>query len=175
MERSTTPQNTTEPTPGQGIRPEVYDDFEAFIRQAVRDYYDRGWGARKGNFIAFAMASGQVFGLAADTVKDGSSFKKAAFGAASVVALRFALRHLVSGPLGLALSAAAIGSAVAYLVKNQKEISSKVSPYKALIDDTRNQFESLQGRYRAGKIGRPERDLMVEGLLKRLIEQVDAG
>ena len=63
---------------------EMYDDYRAFLRQGVREYYERGWKARKGNFIALVLASGQMAGLAVDSIKDGSGFKKAAFGAAGV-------------------------------------------------------------------------------------------
>lgn len=157
------------------IRPEVYDDFEAFLRHAVREYYGRGWKHRKGNFIALIIASGQIVGMATDSFKDGSGFRKAAIGAASVVALRFALRHFLSGPVGLVLSAAAVASAVAYLVKNQKEIAAKVVPYRTLIEETRTSFEEVQGGYRAGKYDTAGRNLMVDGLLKRFLEKVDDG
>lgn len=158
-----------------GLRDEVYDDYNAFMRHAVREYYDRGWKQRKGNFIALVMASGQILGIATDSVKDGSGFKKAAIGAASVVALRLALKYFLAGPLGLVLTAAAIASAVGYLIKNQREVTAKVGPYRELIEQTRIRFEEIQGGYRAGKYDTAGRNLMVEGLLKRLIEQIDAG
>src|SRR3954453_14530615 len=155
------------------IRPEVYDDYAAFLKQAVREYYDRAWKTRKGNFIAFVITSGQIVSMAADSVKDGSGLKKAAFGAAGVVALRFGLRYFLSGPVGLLLSAAVVASAIGYLVKHQKEITTKVGPYKTLITDTRSKFEEIQGGYRAGRYDSAGRNLMVDGLLKRLLEQID--
>jgi hypothetical protein len=111
--------------------------------------------------------------MATDSVRNGSSLKKAALGAASVVALRFGLRYFFAGPVGLLLSAALIGSAVAYFVKHQKEITSKVAPYRTLITDTRVKFEEIQGGYRAGRYEGSNRNLMVDGLLKRFLEQVD--
>ena len=30
----------------------LYGSFDAFLKQAIREYYDRGWTTRKGNFIA---------------------------------------------------------------------------------------------------------------------------
>ncbi len=153
---------------------EMYDDYRAFLRQGVREYYERGWKARKGNFIALVLASGQMTGLAADSIKDGSGFKKAALGAAGVVALRLGLRYFLAGPVGLVLSAAMVASAVAYLVRNQKEISSKLGPYKELIEQMRTRFEEIQGGYRGGKYDTAGRNLMVDGLLKQFLEQVDA-
>src|SRR3954466_15806101 len=89
------------------LRPEVFDDYDAFLKQAIRDYYDRGWKSRRGNFIALVIASGQVTSMATDSIKDGTGLKKAAIGAAGVVALRLGLRYALAGPLGVILTGAA--------------------------------------------------------------------
>jgi hypothetical protein len=167
MATNATPEATTE------VRQEIYDDYDAFLKQGIREYYARGWKSRRGNFIALVMASGQIVSMAADSVKDGSGLKKAALGAAGVVALRFGLRYFLSGPVGLLLSAAVVASAVGYFVKNQKEIMSKVGPYKTLITDTRTRFEEIQGGYRAGRYDSAGRNLMVDGLLKQFLEKID--
>src|SRR6266481_5498139 len=131
-------------------RPEVFDDYDAFLKQAIRDYYDRGWKSRRGNFIALVIASGQMTSMAADSIKDGTGLKKAALGAAGVVALRIGLRYALSGPLGVILTGAAAVSLVSYFIKNQKEITSKVGTFRGVIADTRTRFEEAQGGYRAG-------------------------
>ena len=60
----------------------IYGDFDAFLKQAIREYYDRGWTTRRGNFIALLIASGQTaFALAKDSVVDGTGTKKMAIGA----------------------------------------------------------------------------------------------
>ena len=156
------------------LGPEVFDDYDAFLKQAIRDYYDRGWKSRRGNFIALIIASGQVMSMAADSLRDGSGFKKAALGAAGVVALRIGLRYALSGPLGIILTGAAAVSAAGYLLKNQKEITGKVGTFRTLIADTRTRFEEAQGGYRAGRYDAASRNLMVDGLLKRFLEEVDA-
>jgi hypothetical protein len=85
---------------GDEVPKDVYDDYDAFLKRAIREYYDRGWKSRKGNFIALVIASGQMASMAKDSVADGSGLKKAAIGAASVVALRLAWRYfLASLPL----------------------------------------------------------------------------
>jgi hypothetical protein len=38
----------------------MYGSFDAFLKQAIREYYDRSWTTRKGNFIALLIASGQT-------------------------------------------------------------------------------------------------------------------
>jgi hypothetical protein len=65
-------------------------------------------------------------------------------------------------------------SAVGYLVKHQKEITSKVGSYRKLIAATRTTFEETQGGYRAGRYDAASRNLMVDGLLKRFLAEVDA-
>jgi hypothetical protein len=155
------------------LRPEVFDDYRAFLKTAIREYYDRGWKARRGNVIALLIASGQAMSMAADSVKDGSGLKKAAMGAAGVVALRVGLRYALSGPLGIVLTGAAAVSAVGYLVKNQKEITTKVGEYKALVESTRAKFDEIQGGYRGGRYDAAARNLMVDGLLRRFLDDVD--
>ena len=121
---------TTDATPEapSEVRAEVYDDYDAFLKQAVREYYNKGWKSRRGNFIALVIASGQILSMAGDSVREGTGLKRAALGAAGVVALRFFLRYFLGGPVGLLLSAAVVASAVAYFVKNQKEIQPARSP-----------------------------------------------
>ena len=160
---------------GTEIGPEVFDDFDAFLKQAIRDYYERSWKTRRGNFIALVMASGQAMSMAADSIKDGSGLKKAALGAAGVVALRLGLRYALSGPLGIILTGASAVALVGYLVKNQKDIRGKVGGYRALILDTRGRFEEAQGGDGAGRYDAASRNLMVDGLLKRFLDEVDAA
>ena len=161
------------PSRGDEIREDVYDDYDAFLKQAIHDYYDRGWKSRKGNFIALAIASGQMASMAKDSVTDGSGLKKAAIGAASVVALRLAWRYFLAGPLGMIVGVAALGSAVAYLGKHQKEVTGKIQPYRTLVSETRTRFEEIQGGYRAGRYDQAGRNLMVDGLLQQFLRQVD--
>ena len=162
-----------EPSRADKVREDAYDDYDAFLKQAIRHYYDRGWKSRKGNFIALVIASGQMASMAKDSVTDGSGLKKAAIGAASVVALRFAWRYFLAGPLGLIVGVAALGSAVAYLGKHQKEVTGKIQPYRTLVSETRTRFEEIQGGYRAGRYDQAGRNLMVDGLLQQFLRQVD--
>src|SRR3954452_5848512 len=143
------------------LGPEVFDDFDAFMKQAIRDYYDRSWKSRRGNFVALIIASGQAMSMAVDSVKDGTGLKKAALGAAGVVALRLGLRYALSGPLGIILTGAAAVSAAGSLVNHQKEITAKVGISRKRIAATRTKFEETQGGYRAGRYDAASRNLMV--------------
>src|SRR6185503_16403470 len=116
MAMETTDLGTSE-SPGKGI----YGEWDNFIKVAIREYYDRGFTSRKGNFIALLIASGSAaFSMAKDSVIDGSGTKKIAIGAALALALRVGLKYALGGPLGLVLSVAAGASMISYLIRNQK-------------------------------------------------------
>ena len=151
-----------------------FDTYEQFLKQAVRDYYDRGWKTRKGNFIALLLASGQTASMAKDKLTGAKGLQTAAVGAASVVALRLILAWALTGPLGIVVTGVTAAALVAFFLKNQKEISAKVPRFKTLIAETRTKFEETQSGYRANRYGARERNLMVDGLLKRFLEECDA-
>jgi hypothetical protein len=152
----------------------IYDSFDAFLKQTIREYYDRGWSTRKGNFIALLIASGQTsLALAKDSVVDGSGTKKVAIGAGLLLALRIGLRYALGGPLGLVLGVAAGASMVAYFVRNQKDIIAKVGKYKTTIADSEKRFDEVQAGWRDGKYQVTDRNLMVDGLMKQFVAQID--
>ncbi len=152
----------------------VYATWDAFLKQAIREYYDRGWTTRKGNFIALLIAAGQTsLALAKDSVVDGSGTKKVAIGAGLLLALRIGLRYALGGPLGLVLGVAAGASMVAYFVRNQKDIIKKVGTYKTTIADSEKRYDEVQAGWRDGKYQITDRNLMIDGLMKQFIAQID--
>lgn len=155
---------------GQGI----YGSFDAFLKQGIREYYDRGWTTRKGNFIALLIASGSTsMALAKDSVVDGSGTKKLAIGAGLMIALRIGLKYALGGPLGLVLSIAAGASMVSYFIRNQKDIVKKVGVYKTVISDNEKKYAEVQAGWRDGKYQVTDRNLMIDGLMKQFITTVD--
>jgi hypothetical protein len=152
----------------------MYAEWDSFLKTALKEYYDRGFTSRRGNFIALLMASGQTaLAMAKDSVLDGTGTKKVAIGAALVLALRIGLRYAIGGPLGLVLTVAAGASMISYFLRNQKDIVRKVGVYRALVADTKTRFEELQEGWRAGRFDATERNLMLDGLMKRFLEQCD--
>lgn len=152
----------------------LYNEYDAFLKQAIREYYDRGWTTRKGNFIALLIASGsKSIGLAKDSVVDGSGTKKVAVGAGLAIALRIGLKYALGGPLGLILSVAAGASMLAYLVRNQKDIIRKVGVYKGVIAEIEKRYTEIQSGWRDGKYPVVDRNLMIDGLMKQLVTQID--
>ncbi|MGE0870321.1 MAG: hypothetical protein AB7P03_17275 [Kofleriaceae bacterium] len=152
----------------------IYSAFDAFLKQAIREYYDRGWTTRKGNFIALLIASGTTsFAMAKDSVVDGSGTKKVALGAGLLLALRIGLKYALGGPLGLVLTVAAGASMVSYFVRNQKDIIKKVSKYKNVISESTARYDEIQAGWRDGKYQVTDRNLMIDGLMKQFITQID--
>ncbi len=152
----------------------IYADFDSFLKVAIKEYYDRGWTTRRGNFIALLIASGQTaFALAKDSVVDGTGTKKVAIGAALVLALRIGLRYAIGGPLGMVLTVAAGASMISYFFRNQKDIVRKVGTYKGTIAETHTRYDELQTGWRDGRFDTTERNLMIDGLMKRFLQQCD--
>jgi hypothetical protein len=152
----------------------LYGSYDAFLKQAIREYYDRGWTTRKGNFIALLIGAGQTsLALAKDSVVDGSGTKKVAIGAGLLVALRIGLRYAIGGPLGLVLTVAAGASMISYFVRNQKDIVKKVGIYKTVIADSEKRYDEVQSGWRDGKYQITDRNLMIDGLMKQFIAQID--
>jgi len=161
-------QDTSPSTPG------LYTTWDAFLKQAIREYYDRSWTTRKGNFIALLIAAGQTsLALAKDSVVDGSGTRKVAIGAGLVLALQIGLRYALGGPLGLVLSLAAFASMVTYFIRNQKDIVKKVGTYRTMIGEHEKRYAEIQTGWRDGKYPPIDRNLMIDGLMKQFITQVD--
>ena len=111
--------------------------------------------------------------VAKDAVAGERGLRNVAMGAAGAVALRFALRWALGGPLGILMTAAMAASLVAFAVKNQKEISQKIGRFRERIGEEKKRFEEIQSGYRANRYDARERNLMVDGQLKRFLADLD--
>jgi hypothetical protein len=151
----------------------AYDTFEDYLKLAIKEYYERGWKSRRANFIALVIASGQMMSVAKDAVAGEKGLRNVAVGAAGAVALRFALRWALGGPLGILLTAATAASLVAYFIRNQKAISQKIGRFRERIAEEKKKFEEIQSGYRANRYDARERALMVDGQLKRFLADLD--
>jgi hypothetical protein len=150
-----------------------YDTFDDYLRLSIKEYYDRGWKNRRGNFIALLLASGQTMQMAKQVVTGEKGLRNVAAGAVGVVALRLALRWALGGPLGILLTAASAAGLIAYFVRNQKEISAKTGRFRERIAQERTRFDEIQAGYRANRYDVRERNLMVDGQLKRFLADLD--
>lgn len=150
---------------------EVYESFDAFMQEVLKDTYDRG--AKRPEFVALLLASGELLPMAWGRVKKGG-VKDVALGAATVVALRVGLKYVLSGPLGVILTGFSVATLISFFWQHQKEVLARRGPYRRLISDTREKFEDIQARYQDGKYDSGERALLIEGLLRRVLAEIEA-
>jgi hypothetical protein len=62
---------------------------------------------------------------------------------------------------------------ISYFVRNQKDIVKKVGTYKTAIADGQKRYDECQAGWRDGKYKDAERNLMIDGLMKQFITQID--
>ena len=155
------------------VTPPTFDTFDEFLKTSLKEYYQRGWTSHRANFIALLIGSGQMMSLAKDSLTSDTGMRSAAIGAAALVALRIGLRYALAGPLGVVLTGLTAASLIAFFLKNQKEITAKLGRCRQLIEDTRGRFEEIQTGYRSNRYDARERNLMVDGLLKRFLAECD--
>ena len=86
---------------------------------------------------------------------------------------RYGLRYALGGPLGILLTAASAASLVAYFIRNQKEISSKIGVFRERVAEERKKFEEVQNGYRQNRYDARERNLMIDGQIKRFLTDLD--
>ncbi len=150
---------------------DVYESFDAFMQQIIRDTYERG--AKRPEFVALVIASGELLPMAWGRIKK-AGVRDVAIGAAGVVALRFGLRWLVGGPLGVILTGFTVATLISFFWSHQKDVLARRKPYKTLIADTLDKYEDIQARYRDGRYDAGERALLIEGLLRRVLTEIEA-
>lgn len=150
--------------------PDVYESFDGFMQQVIKETYDRG--AKRAEFVALVLASGELIPLAWGRMKK-TGVRDLALGAAGVVALRFGLKWLLGGPLGVILTGFTVATLISFFWSNQKEVMARRKPYKKLIADTNDKFEDIQARYQDGRYDAGERALLIEGLLRRVLTEVE--
>ena len=148
----------------------VYESFDAFMQQIIQDTYARG--AKRPEFVALVLASGELIPMAWGRVKQ-AGVRDLALGAAGVVALRYGIRWLLGGPLGVILTGFTVATLISFFWSNQREVLARRKPYKQLISDTHEKFEDIQARYRDGRYDAGERALLVEGLLRRVLTEIE--
>lgn len=149
----------------------VYDTFDDFLQAAIKDYYERGW--QRPNFIALLLASGQTGSMAKNALGSVNGLKGLALGTAGALAIRVILTRVLTGPLGLILTGVSVASLVAIFVRHQREIMSKTARFRELIARTKESFEESQTGYRQNRLDARERNMMVDGLMRRFLRECD--
>jgi hypothetical protein len=151
--------------------PKPHATYDDFLKTAIRKYWDQG--SDRVNFIALLLASREAWEVAWEGARKPGTGKKLLTGAAGAAAVLVVLRLLLGGPIGLLLTGASVASLGALYVKNHKRIWAQQERYKLLIDEYRGKHMSVRAKFVDGGLDSDERDLMIDGLLRRFLEQLD--
>ena len=80
----------------------------------------------------------------------------------------------IATPLGMILTGFTAATLISFFWSNQKEVMRRVKPYKQVIRDSHEKFDDIQARYQDGRYDAGERALLVEGLLRRVINEIES-
>jgi hypothetical protein len=67
-----------------------------------------------------------------------------------------------------------VAGLISFFWSHQTEVLARRKPYKTLISDTHEKYDDIQQRYRDGKYDDGERALLIEGLLRRVLNEIEA-
>lgn len=148
----------------------AYESFEGFLRTAIKRYWDTK--GSKLNFLALLLASREAWNVAWDEAT--SAPRRVVTGAASAATVAVLLRNFAAGPVGVLLTGASIASLVTVYARNHERIRGRVQRYRELIDRYRSRYKELRDQYVEGDVDRPQRNLMIDGLLNRFLGDLDA-
>lgn len=147
------------------------ETYDGFLKIAIKKYWEKG--ADRVNFIALLLASREAWSVAWEGARTPGTGKKLLTGAAGAAAVVVVLRMLLGGPIGLILTGASIASLGALYARNHKRIWAQQERYKGLIQQYRGKHQQVRTKFVDGGIDAEERDLMIDGLLRRFLEELD--
>jgi hypothetical protein len=149
----------------------AYETYDGFLKAAIKKYWDQG--SDRVNFIALLLASREAWEVAWDEVRAPGTGKKVLTGALGATAVVVVLRLLLGGPIGLILTGASIASLGALYARNHRRIWAQQDRYKAIIGQYRIKHQQVRTKFVDGTLDADERDLMVDGLLRRFLDEID--
>ena len=149
-----------------------FEDYNDFLAASVERYWKRK-GSSKVTFLALMFATRHAWPVAVKQGLSVESGKKALTGAAGLAAAAVLIRAFLGGPIGLLLAGASAVSLIAVYGKNQEAIWKRVFRFRGLIDDYEPKFDALLKQHESGAINDEQKQLMVEGLMGRFLDQLD--
>lgn len=149
----------------------LYASYDGFLKTAI----ERHWatGRSRIHFVSLLLASREAWEVAWGGVTAPGTGQKALMGAGGVAAIYVALRLLVGGPIGLVLTGVSVASLVSIYAQNHRRIWDQQARYRRLIGDYRVKFDRIRGDWLEGSYGEDQRDLMIDGLLNRFLDEID--
>ncbi len=149
----------------------VYASYDGFLKTVIEQY----WETRRNtaHFLALLLASREAWSVAWEGVKSEDTHRRALMGAGGAAAIYVLLRIFIGGPIGLVLTGVSIASLVAAYSSNHRHIWDQQERYRKLIADYRVKYDRVRADWLDGTISEENRDLMIEGLLNRFMEEMD--
>lgn len=146
--------------------------FDDLLKDAIRDYYDRFGKRHPADFAALLVAIGgmRTASVAWDSIREGELPKKVAYGAMGMVALRYGLRYVLSGPLGILATGLTVAGLARYVLTNQALIRPKAQRFREVIEGARARYSGLTEGLNSGRLTSEEREMIAEGLRSRLVQ-----
>jgi predicted aminopeptidase len=147
--------------------------FEAFLKNALERY----WTTRRNqvHFVALLLASREAWEVAWDGLRAPATGRRLLGGAAGATAVLVALRLFVGGPIGLVLTGASVAGLATVYARNHKTIWERQERYRRLIGEYRARYDQVRADWIEGRIDEAQSELMFDGLLNRLLDDIDAG
>jgi hypothetical protein len=162
-----TEAETAEPDPQQ----QAYVSYDGFLRLAIEKYWHSK--GNRVNFVALLLASREAWGVAAGEIVQPSTGRTLLTGAAATTGVLLLLRAVLGGPVGLLLTGASVASLAALYARNHRLIWAQQERYRALLGQYRIKHMQVRGKLIDGDIDEETRDLMIDGLMNRLLEELD--
>ncbi len=156
--------NTSKPRP-------AYGSYDGFLKTAIETY----WAQRRNqvHFVALLLASREAWEVAWDGLRAPGTGRRVLTGAAGVSAVIVVLRLLVGGPIGLVLTGFSVASLGAVYARNHRRIWREQERYRKLLGEYRVKYEQIRGDWIEGRVEEQQRDLMIDGLMNRLLDEID--
>lgn len=150
----------------------VYTSYDGFLKTTIETY----WNKRRDqiHFVALLLASREAWEVAWDGIRAPGTGNKVLTGAAGATAVYVALRLLIGGPIGMVLTGVSIASLVTVYVQNHRRIWDQQERYGKLIGEYRVRYDQIRAKYVEGLVDEQQRDLMIDGLMNRFFEDIDA-
>lgn len=149
----------------------AYASYDGFLKSAIKTYWEKD--GDRANFIALLLASREAWEVAWGEVKQPGTGKKLLMGAGGAAAVVVVLRLVLGGPVGLILTGASIASLGALYARNHKRIWAQQERYKQIIGAYRVKHQQVRGKFVDGNLDEDERNLMIDGLLRRFLEEIE--
>lgn len=150
----------------------AYVSYDGFLKTAIETY----WTQRRNqvHFVALLLASREAWEVAWDGLRAPGTGRKVLTGAAGISAVIVVLRLLVGGPVGLVLTGLSIASLGTVYARNHRRIWREQERYRKLLGEYRVKYEQIRGDWIEGRVEERQRDLMIDGLMNRLLDEIDA-